>query len=56
MNSQARWISIFLFAGLMIGPASVGFWDSETSEVQQKNIIIVSGHGTVDTYPDKVVE
>ena len=56
MNSQTRWISIFLFVGLMIGPASAGFWDSETPGVQQKNIITVSGHGTVVTYIDKVLE
>jgi len=39
----------------MIGSASAGFWDSKTPGVQQKNIITVSGHGTVDTYPDKVI-
>jgi uncharacterized protein len=55
MNSQTRWISIFLLIGLMIGSASAGFWDSETPGVQQKNIITVSGYGTVDTYPDKVI-
>jgi len=55
MNSQIRWISIFLFIGLIIGSASAGFWDSETPGVQQKNIITVSGHGTVDTNPDKVI-
>ena len=56
INSQIKWISIFLFIGLMIGPASAGFRDSQTPEVQQKNVITVSGHGTVDTYPDEVLE
>ena len=56
MNSQTRWISIFLFVGLMIGPASSGFCYSDTPGVQQKNITTVSGHGTVDTYIDKVLE
>jgi len=55
MNSQTKWISIFLLIGLMIGSASAGFWDSETPGVQQKNLITVSGHGTVDTYPDEVI-
>ena len=56
MNSQTRWISIFLFVGLMIEPVSPGFCDSDTPGVQQKNIITVSGYGTVDTYIDKVLE
>ena len=56
MNSQTKWISIFLFLGLIIGPSSAGFWDSETPKVQQKYVITVSGHDTVDTYPDEVME
>ena len=56
MNSQTRWISIFLFVGLMIGPALIGFWDSETPGVQQKNIITVSGYCAVDTYLDEVLK
>jgi uncharacterized protein YggE len=55
MNRQTRWISIFLFIGLMIGLASAGFWDSESPVIQQKNMITVSGYGTVDTYPDEVI-
>jgi uncharacterized protein YggE len=53
MNSKTRWITIFLLIGLMIGFASAGFWDSETPGIQHKNVITVSGHGTVDTYPDE---
>ncbi len=39
----------------MIGLASAGFWDSESPVIQQKNMITVSGYGTVDTYPDEVI-
>ncbi len=57
MNNRTRWITIFLLAGLVIsaGLASAGFWDSDAPEVQQKKVITVSGHGTVDIYPDEAV-
>ncbi len=55
MNNRTKWITVFLLAVLMIGLASAGFWGSDTSEVQQKNVITVSGYGTVDTYPDEAV-
>jgi uncharacterized protein YggE len=55
MNSRSKWITVFLLAVLMIGLVSAGFWGSDTSEVQQKNVITVSGYGTVDTHPDEAV-
>lgn len=57
MNNRTTWITVFLLAGLVIsaGLASAGFWGSDTSEVQQKKVITVSGYGTVDTYPDEAV-
>ncbi|MGP8319439.1 MAG: SIMPL domain-containing protein [Methanosarcinaceae archaeon] len=57
MNNRTRWITVFLLAGLVVsaGLASAGFWGSDASIVQQKNVITVSGHGTVDTPPDEAV-
>jgi len=57
MNNRTTWITAFLLAGLVIsaGLASAGFWGSDTSEVQQKKVITVSGYGTVDTHPDEAV-
>jgi uncharacterized protein YggE len=55
MNKRTRWIAVSLLAVLMIGLASAGFWGSDTSEMQQKKVITVSGYGTVDTYPDEAV-
>ncbi len=59
MNNKTRWITAFLIAGLVVsaGLASAGFWgeSSDAPTIQQKKVITVSGHGTVDTTPDEAV-
>ncbi|MEA1945255.1 MAG: SIMPL domain-containing protein [Euryarchaeota archaeon] len=57
MNNRTRWITAFLLAGLVVsaGLASAGFWGSDAPTIQQKKVITVSGHGTVDTHPDEAV-
>jgi uncharacterized protein YggE len=59
MKNRTKWITAFLLAGLVVsvGLATAGFWDgsSDASSVQQKKVITVSGHGTVDTTPDEAV-
>ena len=59
MKDRTRWITIFLFACLVVsaGLASAGFWgeSSDAPTIQQKKVITVSGHGTVDTTPDEAV-
>ncbi|MEA1869300.1 MAG: SIMPL domain-containing protein [Euryarchaeota archaeon] len=57
MNNRTKWITAFLLAGLVIGLASAGFWggSSDAPTIQQKKVITVSGHGTVDTTPDEAV-
>ncbi len=59
MNNRTRWITVFLLVVLMIsaGLASAGFWggSSDAPTIQQKKVITVSGHGTVDTTPDEAV-
>ena len=59
MNNRTIWITAFLLAGLVVsaGLASAVL-SSESSDapgVQQKKVITVSGHGTVDTTPDEAV-
>ena len=56
-------MTAFLLAGLVIsvGIASAGLWGGssdaspDTPDIQQKRVITVSGHGTVDTTPDEAV-
>jgi uncharacterized protein YggE len=59
MKNRTRWITAFLLAGLVVsaGLASAGFWggSSDAPTIQQKKVITVSGHGTVDTAPDEAV-
>jgi uncharacterized protein YggE len=59
MKNRTRWITAFLLAGLVVsaGLASAGFWgeSSDAPMIQQKKVITVSGHGTVDTTPDEAV-
>ena len=59
MKNRTRWITAFLLACLVVsaGLASAGLWDggSDAPSVQQKKVITVSGHGTVDTTPDEAV-
>jgi uncharacterized protein YggE len=59
MKNRTRWITAFLLAGLVVsaGLASAGFWggSSDAPGVQQKKVITVFGHGTVDTTPDEAV-
>jgi len=59
MNNRTRWITAFLLAGLVVstGLASAGLsgGSSDVPSVQQKKVITVSGHGTVDTTPDEAV-
>ncbi len=59
MKDRTRWITIFLFACLVVsaGLASAGFWGEspDAPTIQQKKVITVSGHGTVDTTPDEAV-
>ncbi len=57
MNSRTRWVTAFLLVGLVVsaGLASAGFWGSDAPTIQQKKVITVSGHGTVDTTPDEAV-
>ncbi len=61
MNNRTRWITVFLLAGLVIsaGLASA-FWCPDApmmqqTPIQQNKVLTVSGHGTVDTYPDEAV-
>jgi uncharacterized protein YggE len=59
MNNRTIWITAFLLAGLVVsaGLASAGFWggSSDAPTIQQKKVITVSGHGTVDATPDEAV-
>ena len=59
MNNRTIWITAFLLVVLMIsaGLATAGFWggSSDAPSVQQKKVITVSGHGTVDATPDEAV-
>ena len=59
MKNRTRWITAFQLAGLVVsaGLASAGFWGerSDVPTIQQKKVITVSGHGTVDTTPDEAV-
>jgi uncharacterized protein YggE len=57
MNNRTRWITVFLLAGLVVstGLASAEFWGLDAPKIQQKKVITVSGHGTVDTHPDEAV-
>jgi hypothetical protein len=59
MDNRTRWITAFLLAGLVVsaGLASAGLWgeSSDAPTIQQKKVITVSGHGTVDTTPDEAV-
>jgi len=59
MNKRTRWITAFLLACLVVsaGLASAGLWggSSDAPSVQQKKVITVSVHGTVDTTPDEAV-
>ncbi len=59
MDNRTRWITAFLLACLVVsaGLASAGLWgdSSDAPSVQQKKVITVSGHGTVDTTPDEAV-
>ncbi len=54
MNNKTRWMTAFLLAVLLVGLASA-FWGSGVPMIQQNNVLTVSGHGTVDTYPDEAV-
>ena len=59
MKNRTRWITAFLLACLVVsaGLASAGLWgeSSDAPTIQQKKVITVSGHGTVDTTPDEAV-
>ena len=59
MKNRTRWITAFLLAGLVVSAglasAVVGGESSDAPSVQQKKVITVLGHGTVDTTPDKAV-
>jgi len=63
MTNRTKLMTAFLLAGLVIsvGIASAGLWggsssaSSDTPDIQQKKVIVVSGYGTVDTTPDEAV-
>lgn len=59
MKNQTRWIGALLLACLLVtaGLASAGLWGGIQPQpaIQQKKVIMVSGHGTVDARPDEAL-